>query len=227
MENIAELLQQTRLLQELSLEAIQKYIVPQGSITEYQKDHFFIRENQEVNHIHVLLRGKVNSYYYYADGNYSLSEVTLPLQIVALDLIATKTRISPYYAVAAEALEVFSFPTDLVLKPGRIPEKERQKIISQFLICLSHLHMKTEKRLIILSKNGLRDRILTYLSMMSQMKKSSDFTIPFSREEMAAYLCVNRSTLSHELSLMRKEGMIDFSKNRFVLRSYEQTGNRR
>lgn len=220
MENIAELLKQTRLLQGLSLESIQKYIVPQGIITEFSKDNFFIRENQEVNHIHILLRGKVNSYYYYVDGNYSLSEVIFPLQIVALDLIATKTRISPYYAIAAEPLEVFSFPTDLVLKPGFILEEERQIIISHLLVCLSHLHMKKEKHIIILSKNGLRDRIMTYLSMQAQMKKSPDFTIPFSREEMAAYLCVNRSTLSHELSLMRKEGIIDFSKNRFTMRKY-------
>ncbi len=217
MENIAEVLKQTRLLQEVSLEAIEKYIVPQGIITEVQKDRYFISENQEVNHIHVLLKGRVNNLYFYADGNYSLAETTFPLQIIAVDLIATKTRISPYYAVAAEPLVVFSFPTDVVLKPGSIPEEERQKILSQFLITLSHLHMKKEKRLLILSKNGLRDRIMTYLSMQSQMRQSQSFTIPFSREEMAAYLCVNRSTLSHELSLMKKEGIIDFWKNRFTL----------
>lgn len=74
----------------------------------------------------------------------------------------------------------------------------------------------------VLSKSGLRDRIMTYLSLQAQQKKDFSFLILFSREEMAAYLCVNRSALSHELSLMRKEGWIDFSKNRFTLLKHEE-----
>lgn len=74
----------------------------------------------------------------------------------------------------------------------------------------------------VLSRNGLRDRIMTYLSLQAQQKNTLSFNIPFSREEMAAYLCVNRSALSHELSMMRKEGWIDFSKNSFTLLKNEQ-----
>ena len=44
-----------------------------------------------------------------------------------------------------------------------------------------------------------------------------DFNGPISREELAAYLCVNRSALSRELSLMQEEGLITFQKNQFHL----------
>ena len=37
------------------------------------------------------------------------------------------------------------------------------------------------------------------------------------REELAAFLCVNRSALSHELSRMEAEGLIRFRKNEFTL----------
>ena len=44
-----------------------------------------------------------------------------------------------------------------------------------------------------------------------------DFTIPFSRQELADYLGVDRSALSGELSKMQKDGLIQFRKNHFTL----------
>ena len=104
-------------------------------------------------------------------------------------------------------------------------QTERQIALNNLLIMLSHLHMQKEKHLTVLSRNGLRNRVMTYLSLQAQWKNSNSFEIPFSREELAAYLCVNRSALSHELSLMRKEGLIDFSKNHFKLLKYRETNN--
>lgn len=34
---------------------------------------------------------------------------------------------------------------------------------------------------------------------------------------MASFLCLNRSRLSHELSLMRQEGILDYDKNHFKI----------
>ena len=36
-----------------------------------------------------------------------------------------------------------------------------------------------------------------------------------SREQMAQYLCVNRSALSNELNKMKREKIIDFEKDKF------------
>ena len=77
--------------------------------------------------------------------------------------------------------------------------------------------MKKEYRLAILSQNGLRERITTYLTMQASRRQKTAFTIPYSREELAAFLCVNRSALSHELSRMQSEGLITFRKNYFCL----------
>ena len=60
--------------------------------------------------------------------------------------------------------------------------------------------------------------------MQARRRNQNSFSIPFSREEMAAFLCVNRSALSHELSLMRKEGLISFRKNEFTLHGWELDG---
>lgn len=222
MDNIAEFLKHTKLLREIPVEIIDAHIVPKGTLERYTKGEMLIHAQQKIDDIKILISGKVNILYYYEDGSYSLATTETPPRVLALDLIATRSRRSPYFAVASEDSVVFSVPSGLILKPGEMPEPERQTILNNFLIMLSHLHMQKEKHLMALSRNGLRDRIMTYLSLQAQWKKSHCFEIPFSREEMAAYLCVNRSALSHELSLMRKEGLIDFSKNHFVLLKYSK-----
>ena len=55
---------------------------------------------------------------------------------------------------------------------------------------------------------------------LEKQKHNSDrFTIPYNREELAKFLCVNRSALSHELSNMQKEGLIKYNKNKFEILS--------
>ena len=82
---------------------------------------------------------------------------------------------------------------------------------------VSHDNMRRYYRIAILSQKGLRSRILTYLTMQAERLCCSSFAIPFNREELADYLCVNRSALSHELKRMEREGILRTRKNLFVL----------
>ena len=84
---------------------------------------------------------------------------------------------------------------------------------------MSDESLRKHYRLAILAQRGLRDRVLVYLTMQAERRGTQTFRIPFSREELAAFLCVNRSALSHELSRMEAEGLIRFRKNEFTLLS--------
>ena len=61
--------------------------------------------------------------------------------------------------------------------------------------------------------------------MQASRLQRTDFSIPYSREELAAFLCVNRSALSHELSRMQQEGLSTFRKNRFCLHFLQTSEN--
>ena len=47
--------------------------------------------------------------------------------------------------------------------------------------------------------------------------KSNEFEIPFDRQALADFLCVDRSALSTELSKLRRERKVESGKNRFKL----------
>lgn len=188
-----------------------------GTVTRsFSKDAHLIMPQQRVNCLGMILSGMVHIIHIFADGKYSIMSVLEEGDLLGADLIATKSQISPYYAVAASPVCVAYLPAGL-LDGGVLPEEYRGSVIRHLLALVSDENMKKEYRLAILSRNGLRERITAYLTMQAAKKGKRSFAIHFSREELASFLCVNRSALSHELSLMRRDGLIDFRKNTFTL----------
>ncbi len=63
-----------------------------------------------------------------------------------------------------------------------------------------------------------RSKIMSYLSAEAQRLGSYEFDIPFSRQQLADYLGVERSGLSSELGKMKNDGLLEYHKNHFVLK---------
>ena len=74
----------------------------------------------------------------------------------------------------------------------------------------------------VISQKSLREKILTFLSLQAQMQGSGYFEIPMSRQELAEYLCADRSALSRELSGMKADGLLDYDRNTFRLLNFSK-----
>lgn len=221
MANLASLLQKTELFSDLSRETIQREIIPHGHFQEYPKGQFLIVPQQKVENLGVVISGKVHILHIFADGTESLMSDITAGGITGADLVCTRSQISPYHAMAAAATQVFYLPIYILIRPGILNENVRLSCLGHLLTLISHENMKKEYRLAILSQKGLRERITTYLTMQANRLRKRTFTVSFSREEMASFLGVNRSALSHELSLMEQEGLITFRKNVFTLNQWD------
>ncbi len=87
---------------------------------------------------------------------------------------------------------------------------------NRFISMLAERALSMNIRIQILSRLTLRDKLTALFSAFARRDERT-FTLPFDRGDMAAYLGVNRSALSRELSRMKSEGIIDYEKNRFTL----------
>ncbi len=90
-----------------------------------------------------------------------------------------------------------------------------QKLVSE----ISFKNLMLSEKLTHLGKRTTRAKLLSYLSAAAQRKGSREFEIPFTRQQLADYLLVERSAMSTELGRLKKDGVIDFERNRFVLKS--------
>lgn len=200
----------------LSAQAIAE-LLPLGRRQTYAKGQVLLAPRQRLDQLSVVVDGCVQLFHLFADGQRSLLGVVEQSEVFGAELVCTPTRLSPYHAVCSAHTTLLSFPAEVFLQPGRLSEATRQTVCAGLLKLVANENVKKDYRLAILSQNGLRARIWTYLTMQADKRGQDSFAIPFSREDLASFLCVNRSALSHELSKMEKEGLILFRKNQFTV----------
>lgn len=93
------------------------------------------------------------------------------------------------------------------------------KIIANLLSISAQKNLLLSRRSFHTSPKTVRARVMAYLSSVSLRSDSRYFDIPFDRQQMADYLNLDRTALSKELGRMRDDGIIDFHKNHFILKS--------
>lgn len=212
-----EYLKRDRLLGSLGEETLRRKLLPLAAERCYTAEEELLRPQQTENRLGLILEGRVQILQLFPSGASSLMAVLRQGGLLGVDLVFTRTLSSPYHAVASEDTRVLYLPAAPLTRPDPLTPEECLAVMRRALMILSHDNMKKHYRLTILSQRGLRQRVLAYLSMQAARRKSASFSIPFSREELASYLCVNRSALSHELRQMEQDGLIRFQKNRFTL----------
>lgn len=174
-----------------------------GKIQEFKKDIYLLQPNEKLEYFGIVLEGNIQTMHIFSDGSSSIIRKLNKRKMYGSDLICTRSRVAPYHVRTTSYVQMLVFPVGMLLEKNWISEELRQKMKDNLLEIISQNNMRREYRLAILSQKGLRERIMTYLTMQANRRGSTTFRIPFSREEMATYLCVNRSALSHELGLMQ------------------------
>ncbi|WMJ23832.1 Crp/Fnr family transcriptional regulator [Paludicola sp. MB14-C6] len=89
------------------------------------------------------------------------------------------------------------------------------KLIENMMRIIAYKNLLLNQKLEVVSGRTIREKLEAYFNQQRQKQNACTFHIPFSRQELADYLCVDRSALSRELCKMRDEGVIAFEKNRF------------
>ena len=184
---------------------------------KYKKGDIVILPNEQIGKIGIVMSGAFDSIHIGVEGEQSLISQFLPYMALAADVVATPSTTSPYLVEAAKEGEVAWIPANTILEEGFLGEGIRVQVLLNLLMILSNENVRRLHKIEILSYKQLRQRIIEFLHMWAKREGSNSYQLPLNREEMAKYLCVNRSALSHELSLMRSEGLISFRKNCFKL----------
>jgi len=120
-------------------------------------------------------------------------------------------------AVAAEHCEILFLHT-AAFTDARIEPALQDKLLRRLLAVSMRKNLSLSQRIFCTTPKTVRGRLLTYFSAQAARCGRMEFEVPFNRQQMADYLNLDRSALSKELCKMRDEGLLEFDKNRFVLK---------
>jgi len=92
------------------------------------------------------------------------------------------------------------------------------RLIANLLSIMAAKNLMLNRKIKDISPRTIKERVLSYLEREAERQGSPSFAIPFSRQQLADYLCVDRSALSATLSSLEKEGIIYCNRNSFVIK---------
>lgn len=95
------------------------------------------------------------------------------------------------------------------------------RLIENMVKMIAAKNLEFIKKIDVISKMHMREKILTLLSQFAAAEGSNVFELPMGRVKMAEYLCVDRSSMTRELAKMQADGLIDFDRNCFTLKSMD------
>lgn len=87
------------------------------------------------------------------------------------------------------------------------------RIIRNLLAELAEKNLRFGEKLTHMGQRTTRAKIMSYLSAEAQRLGTCEFDIPFSRQQLADYLGVERSGLSLELGRMKKDGVLEYRRS--------------
>ena len=125
---------------------------------------------------------------------------------------------------AAQASRVLFIRLAALLREENGSKPWYPKLLRNLALLFAHKNLAWSGRVLCLSAKGIRSRVMLYLTAQAARTGSTEFSIPFDRQQRADYLNVERSALSKELGRMQREGILSFHKNHFTLHSTRLPG---
>ena len=127
-------------------------------------------------------------------------------------------KILPVSVFSAEDSEIMLIDYRKIITTCSNTCSFHSKLIYNMLRIVANKNIILSQKIEFISKRTTKEKLLAYLSSEAKKAGSNSFSIPFSRQELADFLSVDRSAMSAELCKLRDSGVIEFNKNKFVLK---------
>ena len=184
--------------------------------TAYKKGDVILLSGDTVNVVGLILSGGVKVIKEDMDGNITILTELGVSEIFGEVFACAGVDHSPVTVQASENTEILFIDYRKIITSCSSACPFHMKLVENMLKLLAHKNLALNQKMEILSKRTTREKLMCFFDY--QRGAAKKFTIPYNREELAHYLCVDRSAMSNELCKMRDEGLIRFNRNEFEMR---------
>ncbi|MEL7608137.1 MAG: Crp/Fnr family transcriptional regulator [Bacillota bacterium] len=183
----------------------------------YEKNETILAQGDPITKIGVLLSGQAQVIRDDITGVRSILTGLAAGDVFAEAFACSDIAELPVSVLAVTDCSAMFFDYQRILKTCSSACSHHTRLIRNLLAVIADKNIMLSAKIEHLSMRTTRKRILSYLSEQASRHNSNRFDIPFNRQQLADYLCVDRSALSIELSKLQKGGILAFQKNHFRL----------
>ena len=183
----------------------------------YPEETYIRSRGDKADFIGIVLSGSVHILKDDYKGNRSITASLGPGSLFAEAFACAGIPTLPVDILSAEDSDILFLRKAAFFGEDGSRLEERGLLLSNLLRISARKNIYLNKKLSCLSCRTTREKLLTYLNDQARQAGREAFTIPFDRQGLADYLCVERSAMSAEIGKLQREGVLETKKNHFRL----------
>lgn len=188
------------------------------SLQYFERDSVIYRRGSSHRHLGLILKGDVRIEHVDAWGHITLLAIMEQGKTFGEANSVMGDALSADY-IADRDCQILFLNVKKIMAPCPKGCPNHRLVASNLTRLLARRNLELSRRAFVTGPRSIRSRVMGYLSLAGHAYESSEFSIPYNREQLARYLGVDRSALSAELSRMAKDGLIEYHKNHFKLKA--------
>ena len=213
-----EILKRCPLFQGIEAEELELVLGCLGAKTEhFSKGEAILSEGKPARRIGIILKGSAQVIREDYFGSRSIMTRLEAPDLFAEAFVCAGVKEMPLTVIALEETEALLIDGERILHTCSNACAFHQRMIFNLMRILATKNLMCNQKIEITSKRTTRDKLMAYLMIEAKKNQSTRFLIPYDRQELADYLEVDRSGLSAEISKLRREGVLECSRNHFEL----------
>ena len=211
-------LKETSLFSDISEEDLQKlFKCVSANKKFFERDSFIFHVGDDVRFVYFILSGSIHIINEDFWGNQSIIETMYKDTLFGEAYVFSSRKNQLVSVTAAEDSDILEIDPTSLFETCPCGCSCHSQLVKNALCITSEKIVRLTEKLGHIMRRTTREKLLSYLSKCAQQEKSNSFYIPYSRQQLADYLCVDRSALSNELSKLQAQNMIKYRKNQFNL----------
>ena len=190
----------------------QRYLLLSAPHQEY-----VLRQGEHIDTILVLAEGKLHVQRDDYWENRSIIQMIGAGEMFGEAYVAPESGVLLNDVLAVEDCTVIFFDVKRITTVCSSACRFHSMVVQNLFFAISEKNRKLVQKLGYMSRRTTREKLIAYLSEEAKRQNSSEFSIPFNRQQLADFLSVDRSAMSNELCKMRDEGLLEFERSAFKL----------
>lgn len=219
MKEFLSILQSSKLFSDISKKELTAILsCLEAKKVDFPKEAFVLRAGESIKSVGLVLSGSVMIIQEDIWGNRNILSKAEPGQTFAAAFACAPNSRLNVSVISETTVTVMFFNVKRILNVCPSACAHHSRLIRNLLSELAEKNLRFGEKLTHMGQRSTRAKIMSYLSAEAQRLGKYEFDIPFSRQQLADYLAVERSGLSLELGKMRGDGLLDFHKSHFILK---------
>lgn len=218
MKKYIEILKNTALFSGVSENEIESMMNCLSAKTrDYKKGEYIFTQGEHLQCICIVLSGLIHIQSDDYWGNRSIISEIGPCEMFGESYAVHSSTAVLNDAVATQNSTVIFLNINKLMTMCKSACRFHSIVIQNLLTILANKNIQLVQKLTHMAKRTTREKLISYLSYQAKLHNNNSFSIPFNRQQLSDFLCVDRSAMSNELCKMRDMGLIEFHKSNFTL----------